>query len=141
MDLEDWLRHIERLHPKTIALGLDRVRAVRDRLAVPKFVPDRHRRRHQRQGLDLRDARAHPRQRAIGWLYTSPDLVRFEERCASGHELDAAVLTEGCGRVEAAREGAAHLLRVHHARLVVALARAQMEAVVLEVAWAAASTR
>ena len=33
-NLDDWLAHCERLHPKTIELGLDRVKAVADRMAL-----------------------------------------------------------------------------------------------------------
>jgi len=39
MDLAGWLAYIERQHPQAIALGLDRVRAVLDRLATPKPCP------------------------------------------------------------------------------------------------------
>jgi dihydrofolate synthase/folylpolyglutamate synthase len=31
-NLDDWLAHCERLHPKTIDMTLERVAAVRDRL-------------------------------------------------------------------------------------------------------------
>ena len=37
-DLAAWLHHIEQLHPKAIAMGLERVRLVIERLAlVPNF--------------------------------------------------------------------------------------------------------
>jgi dihydrofolate synthase/folylpolyglutamate synthase len=37
-NLEGWLRHIERAHPSSIDMGLDRVRIVRDRLGLtPEF--------------------------------------------------------------------------------------------------------
>ena len=32
--LDDWLAHCERLHPKHIELGLERVRAVAERMAL-----------------------------------------------------------------------------------------------------------
>ncbi|MEK9803693.1 MAG: bifunctional folylpolyglutamate synthase/dihydrofolate synthase, partial [Curvibacter sp.] len=37
--LSDWLAHCERLHPKTIELGLDRVRAVAQRMALRLDCP------------------------------------------------------------------------------------------------------
>lgn len=38
--LSEWLEYIQAQHPKTIAMGLERVRAVAERLALPK--PARH---------------------------------------------------------------------------------------------------
>ena len=37
--LEDWLTHAEQLHPKTIDMGLDRVRAVAERMALGFSCP------------------------------------------------------------------------------------------------------
>ena len=37
MTLEEWLARIERLHPQEIELGLERVRAVAEGLAVLRF--------------------------------------------------------------------------------------------------------
>ena len=37
--LQDWLAHCERLHPQTIALGLDRAGAVWQRLGVAFACP------------------------------------------------------------------------------------------------------
>ena len=38
-DLAGWLAHIERLHPKTIAMGLDRVAKVRDAMGLARTCP------------------------------------------------------------------------------------------------------
>ena len=38
-DLPAWLAYLETLHPKSIAMGLDRVRAVAERLNVRIDVP------------------------------------------------------------------------------------------------------
>jgi len=38
-NLEGWLRHIERAHPSSIEMGLDRVRLVRDRLGLTPDFP------------------------------------------------------------------------------------------------------
>ena len=37
--LDEWLAHCERLHPQTIELGLDRARAVAQRMALHFDVP------------------------------------------------------------------------------------------------------
>ena len=94
--LAEWLAFIERQHPQPIALGLDRVPrglcANENQLAVSGD----HRRRHQRQGLDLRDARVDPaRRRATAPASTprrtccattsacaSPGARRATRRCA-----------------------------------------------------------
>ena len=64
--LAAWLAYLETLHPKAIALGLERVaRGARAdwarALACPVVTVDRH----QRQGLDLRDARGDPALRRL----------------------------------------------------------------------------
>ena len=63
--LDAWLAYLETLHPKAIALGLDRVRAVRAHLDAAIACPGHHRRRHQRQRLDVRDARVDPALRRL----------------------------------------------------------------------------
>ena len=63
--LADWLAHAERLHPKNIELGLDRVRAVAAAARPGLRLPRDHGGRHQRQGLDLRDARVDPHARRL----------------------------------------------------------------------------
>ena len=40
MTLDQWLAHIERQHPKSIDMGLDRVRTVHQRLGLDR--PARH---------------------------------------------------------------------------------------------------
>ncbi|TFY99960.1 bifunctional tetrahydrofolate synthase/dihydrofolate synthase [Ramlibacter rhizophilus] len=107
--LQDWLAHCERLHPKTIALGLDRVRAVADRMAL-RFdacvitVAGTNGKGSTCAMLESIALKA-------GWrcgLYTSPHLVRFEERCRIGGEaVQAEALVPHFARVEAAREGVA----------------------------------
>ena len=39
--LDDWLAHCERLHPKHIELGLERVRAVAERMGTTKSAISR----------------------------------------------------------------------------------------------------
>ena len=123
-------RYISAQHPAAIALGLERVREVAERmalLAAPKLA--HHRRRHQRQGLHLRLPRAHPRSSRgyrVG-LYTSPHLLRYNERVrVQGEEADDAALVDVLrARRGRARRHAAHLFRVRHARGARALRRAE----------------
>ncbi|MGA8784729.1 MAG: bifunctional folylpolyglutamate synthase/dihydrofolate synthase, partial [Polaromonas sp.] len=37
--LDDWLAHCERLHPKTIDMGLERVKAVAERMGLKFDCP------------------------------------------------------------------------------------------------------
>ena len=136
MDLADWLRHIERLHPQTIALGLDRVRAVLDRLAIPKFCPIVIVGGTNGKGSTC--AMLEAILAAAGYrvgCYTSPHLLRYNERVRiAGREADDAALSEGFRLVEAAR-GETPLTYFEFGTLAawVAFARAGLDALVLEV--------
>src|SRR5215471_5998472 len=124
-DLAGWLAYIERLHPKTIALGLDRVRAVLDRLAVPKFCPILIVGGTNGKGSTC--AMLESILRAAGYrvgCYTSPHLLRYNERVrVDGREAD-----------EAAR-GATQLTYFEFGTLAawLAFARAKPDALVLEI--------
>ncbi|MBT9612585.1 MAG: bifunctional tetrahydrofolate synthase/dihydrofolate synthase [Burkholderiales bacterium] len=107
--LEDWLSHLERLHPKTIALGLDRVLAVKDRLKlVPSFplivVGGTN-------GKGSTCAMLEAMLLAAGYrvgLYTSPHLIRYNERVRiDGRMVSDAALCEAFEAVEAARHATA----------------------------------
>jgi hypothetical protein len=56
--LEGWLARLETLHPKAIAMGLERVALVHSRMDAGLSVSRRDRHRNERQGLDVRDARS-----------------------------------------------------------------------------------
>lgn len=106
--LEDWLAHCERLHPKTIALGLDRVRAVAQRMNLKLDCPVITVAGTNGKGSTCAMLEAVALQ--AGWrtgVYTSPHLVRFEERCRIHGEITSAnALVPHFARVEAARQGA-----------------------------------
>jgi dihydrofolate synthase/folylpolyglutamate synthase len=136
MDLADWLRHIERLHPQTIALGLDRVRAVLDRLAIPKFCPI-----VTVGGTNGKGSTCAMLEAILGaagyrvGCYTSPHLLRYNERVRiAGRETDDAALSEGFRLVDAAR-GETALTYFEFGTLAAwaAFARAGLDALVLEV--------
>jgi dihydrofolate synthase/folylpolyglutamate synthase len=103
--LEDWLAHLERLHPKTIALGLDRVRAVQAKLnlypAFPIITVG------GTNGKGSTCAFLEATLLAAGYrvgCYTSPHLIRYNERVRiDGRMLDDTVLCDGFTAVEAAR--------------------------------------
>ena len=105
LPLEDWLAHLEHLHPKTIALGLDRVRAVQARLQLyptfPIFTVG------GTNGKGSTCALLEATLLAAGYrvgCYTSPHLIRYNERVRlAGRMVDDAVLCEGFAAVEAAR--------------------------------------
>jgi dihydrofolate synthase/folylpolyglutamate synthase len=107
--LADWLAHCERLHPKTIDLTLDRVMRVRERLGLafdcPVFTVA------GTNGKGSTCAMLESILRQAGYrtgVYTSPHLVRFEERCrVDGEAIDGAALLPHFAAVEAAREGEA----------------------------------
>ncbi len=108
-ELDEWLAHCERLHPKTIALGLERVQAVAQRMGLRFDCPVITVAGTNGKGSTCAMLEAIALQ--AGWragVYTSPHLVHFEERCRIGGEIvQPAQLVPHFERVEAARQGAA----------------------------------
>jgi dihydrofolate synthase/folylpolyglutamate synthase len=103
--LADWLAHCERLHPKTIALGLDRVREVVERLALRFECPVVTVAGTNGKGSTCAMLESIAIQ--AGWrtgVYTSPHLVHFEERCRiAGDIVSADALLPHFEAVEEAR--------------------------------------
>ena len=105
--LADWLRFIEQQHPQAIALGLDRVREVlqrmKIRLACPVITVG------GTNGKGSTCALLESILRAAGYrtgLYTSPHLLEYNERVrVAGAEAADAALCAGFEAVEAARQG------------------------------------
>ncbi len=80
--LSDWLAHCERLHPKTIDMGLARVRAVTKRMNLAFSCPVITVAGTNGKGSSC--AMLEAILLAAGYrtgVYTSPHLVHFEERC------------------------------------------------------------
>src|SRR3712207_2769461 len=89
--LQDWLAHCERLHPQTIALGLDRARAVWARMGAQLSCPVITVAGTNGKGSTCALIESVALQ--AGWrtgVYTSPHLVHFEERCRLRGEVVAA---------------------------------------------------
>lgn len=103
--LSDWLAHCERIHPAGIALGLERVAAVRQRLSLDFTCPVVTVGGTNGKGSTcafIEQAALHAGHR-VG-VYASPHLLRFEERCRiAGHPVTAQLLLPHFERVERAR--------------------------------------
>jgi dihydrofolate synthase/folylpolyglutamate synthase len=104
--LQDWLAHCERLHPKTIDMGLDRVREVAQRLELRFACPVITVAGTNGKGSTCAMLEAIALE--AGWrcgVYTSPHLVHFEERCRLHGEICRAEdLVPHFAKVEAARQ-------------------------------------
>ncbi|HXD39701.1 MAG TPA: bifunctional tetrahydrofolate synthase/dihydrofolate synthase [Ramlibacter sp.] len=103
--LAEWLAWCEQLHPKNIALGLDRVAAVADRMALRLTSPVITVAGTNGKGSTCAMLEAIALQAGYRTgLYTSPHLVHFEERCRiHGEIVTAQALLPHFERVEAAR--------------------------------------
>ncbi len=106
--LDDWLRFIEQQHPKSIAMGLERVHAVMQRMNLSLSCPVITVAGTNGKGSTC--AMLEAIARAGGYragLYTSPHLVRYNERVRiGGAEASDDALCEAFAAVEAAREDA-----------------------------------
>lgn len=134
--LAEWLAHCERLHPVDIDLGLDRVAALAQRLALRFSVPVVTVAGTNGKGSScaMLEAIALQAGYRVG-LYSKPHLVRFEERCrVGGKSLRAEQLVEHFAAVEAAR-GDITLTYFEFTTLAIlrALASCPLDLVVLEV--------
>jgi dihydrofolate synthase/folylpolyglutamate synthase len=104
--LADWLDFIERQHPNTIAMGLDRVREVAARMGLAR--PARKTlvvggTNGKGSTVAFVEAIARAQGLRVG-AYTSPHLHRYNERVRiDGRDADDAALVAGFEAVEAAR--------------------------------------
>ncbi|MBA54725.1 MAG: bifunctional tetrahydrofolate synthase/dihydrofolate synthase [Pseudomonadales bacterium] len=107
MQLNDWLSRLERLHFKSIDMGLERIRAVAERLNLlsdTPFIFTVAGTNGKGSTVALLDAflRNSGLKTAV---YTSPHLVRFNERvCINGVECSDRELIQAFEAVEAGRE-------------------------------------
>ncbi|MGH8648186.1 MAG: bifunctional tetrahydrofolate synthase/dihydrofolate synthase, partial [Burkholderiales bacterium] len=105
--LEQWLQHIERQHPKAIALGLDRVARVCDALGLAPAFPIITVGGTNGKGsvCAMLEAILHQAGYRVG-CYTSPHLLRYNERVRIARaEAPAVELARGFAAVERARGG------------------------------------
>ena len=138
--LSDWLAHCERLHPKSIDMGLARVQEVAQRLNIhfecPVFsVAGTNGKGSTCAMLEAILADAGYRT----GVYTSPHLVHFEERLRLQSEpVSADLLVQALARVEQARTtGGAEVSLTYFEFTTLAildvLAACELDAVILEV--------
>ena len=150
--LDDWLAYISAQHPSTIALGLERVRSVWERMFVtPGTDPDLPKKQANRGlspvlqitvgGTNGKGSTCAILERILiesGYkvgLYTSPHLLRYNERVRiDGADADDALLVRGFEAVEAAR-GETQLTYFEYATLAALanFAEARIEVAILEV--------
>lgn len=104
--LSDWLAFIERQHPNTIAMGLERVREVAARMRLDRpatQVVTVGGTNGKGSTVAFVEAIARAQGLRVG-AYTSPHLLRYNERVrVDGQEVGDATLVEGFEVVEAAR--------------------------------------
>ena len=103
--LQEWLAHCERLHPAVIDMGLERVRTVAERLGLRFSCPVITVAGTNGKGSTCAMLEAIALQAGYRTgVYTSPHLVRFEERCrVQGESVESAALLPHFAAVEAAR--------------------------------------
>ena len=145
--LADWLAYCERLHPKNIDMGLERVRAVAQRLndgrglqpACPVIIVG------GTNGKGSTCAMLEAIYQEAGYragVYTSPHLVHFEERCRiQGDIAQAQTLLPAFADVELARRGngadqpeiSLTYFEFTTLAIILTLARANLDVMILEV--------
>lgn len=104
-NLSDWLAYLERLHPKTIELGLERVAEVRRRLALNPSFPIITVGGTNGKGSTcaMLEAMLHAAGYRVG-CYTSPHLLDYNERVRIGKQTASdAELCATFARIEQAR--------------------------------------
>ena len=105
LSLSDWLHHCEQLHPKNIDMGLERVRAVAERMQIGFACPVITVAGTNGKGSTCAMLESILLQAGYRTgVYTSPHLVHFEERLRLGGEaVDAPQLAASFERVEMGR--------------------------------------
>ncbi len=138
--LSDWLAHCERLHPKNIDMGLDRVKRVAERMDIRFDCPV-----ITVAGTNGKGSSCAMLESILGQagyragVYTSPHLVRFEERLRlQGEAVSATDLIAAFARVERARtENDAEISLTYFEFSTLAIldvmARARLDVAILEV--------
>jgi len=106
MNLDDWLDYQQRVHPRTVALGLERVRKVWTRLGTPEPAPvviTVGGTNGKGSTVAFLEAMLRAAGKRVG-AYTSPHLLRYNERVRiDGADVGDAAFVDAFERIEAAR--------------------------------------
>jgi dihydrofolate synthase/folylpolyglutamate synthase len=104
--LEEWLDYQQRIHPRSIELGLDRVRSVWQRMGAPRPAPlviTVGGTNGKGSTVAFLEAMLAANGKRVG-CYTSPHLLRYNERVrVLGEDASDAALVDAFERIEAAR--------------------------------------
>ena len=134
--LQEWLDWCEQLHPVAIDMGLDRVRTVADRMGLRFDCPVITVAGTNGKGSTCAMLEAVLLQAGYRTgVYTSPHLVRFEERCrVHGESASAETFAEAFAAVEAVR-GDVSLTYFEFSTLAILhlMARSNLDVAILEV--------
>ena len=100
-----WLTYIEALHPKSIAMGLDRVQAVANKLQLkPNFPIITVAGTNGKGSACAMLSQIYAQAGFLVGCYTSPHLIRYNERvCINSHEISDDDLCAAFAAVETAR--------------------------------------
>ena len=142
--LSDWLTHCEQIHPKTIDMGLDRVRTVAQRMELAFSCPVITVAGTNGKGSTCAMLESIALQAGYrSGVYTSPHLVHFEERLRiNGQPVQAESLLDSFARVEHARlhaaDGSKNEISLTYFELTTlaildAIAHTELDVVILEV--------
>ena len=142
--LSDWLAYCEQIHPKTIDMGLDRVRAVAQRMGLAFACPVITVAGTNGKGSTCAMLESIALQAGYrSGVYTSPHLVHFEERLRiNGQSVQAESLLNSFARVEHARlhatDGSKNEISLSYFEFTTlaildAMARTELDVVILEV--------
>ena len=138
--LDQWLTHCEQLHPKSIDMGLERVKAVAQRMGLRFACPVITVAGTNGKGSTCAMLESILRQAGYRTgIYSSPHLVRFEERIGlDGEPVQTEALIAAFARVEQARcqqASAVSLTYFEFSTLAMldVMARAALDVVILEV--------
>jgi len=134
--LQEWLDWCEQLHPVAIDMGLDRVKTVADRMGLRFDCPVITVAGTNGKGSTCAMLEAVLLQAGYRTgVYTSPHLVRFEERCrVHGESASAETFAEAFAAVEAVR-GDVSLTYFEFSTLAILhlMARSNLDVAILEV--------
>ena len=138
--LSEWLAYCEQLHPKSIDMGLERVRTVAQRMGIAFACPVITVAGTNGKGSTCAMLESIVLQAGYrAGVYTSPHLVHFEERLRlNGQPVAAEVLVASFARVEAARchaDAVVSLTYFEFSTLAIldAMAQTELDVVILEV--------